>query len=477
MWAHLRARAMGAAGSTPDSLEGSDVATERVSAPSTTSAPRETSTSGGHRWGWDEVLGTLAESEAISSCDEDVDATQSTWQRALQAKTAAVRRLELELERRDLRIRALEVDRATREEGDAFASGEDDASRLATEADASRALALRPASAVIDDMRRDMEDREYRLTALTEAIHRSSERSVENEVAVSAARDELVARAERYRASETRLARQLEASRAVEENLREEIREGERAFGLLQSQFAAVVARARESRARVAAGSASRLASRTETSKTTERRLDEASREMRTVTDASRALELLREACDGIAAKRAMETKGRTRSRDDATSGDDAERASGDGEWTRAVTAALEAAAAEREALTRERDETRARLETETASLRAEVEALRRANAVRVEDGVLFARGTRRTPGRTRESEEGPSTPDRESEPTTPTRRWSNDGSAACSAAGVVGKGDVATGKDAPREEDPEFREMRRRFDGLRAALAWREET
>ena len=278
---------MGAAGSTPDSLEGSDVATERVSAPSTTSAPRETSTSGGHRWGWDEVLGTLAESEAISSCDEDVDATQSTWQRALQAKTAAVRRLELELERRDLRIRALEVDRATREEGDAFASGEDDASRLATEADASRALALRPASAVIDDMRRDMEDREYRLTALTEAIHRSSERSVENEVAVSAARDELVARAERYRASETRLARQLEASRAVEENLREEIREGERAFGLLQSQFAAVVARARESRARVAAGSASRLASRTETSKTTERRLDEASREMRTVTDAS----------------------------------------------------------------------------------------------------------------------------------------------------------------------------------------------
>ena len=326
-------------------------------------------------------------------------------------------------------------------------------------------------------MRRDMEDREYRLTALTEAIHRSSERSVENEVAVSAARDELVARAERYRASETRLARQLEASRAVEENLREEIREGERAFGLLQSQFAAVVARARESRARVAAGSASRLASRTETSKTTERRLDEASREMRTVTDASRALELLREACDGIAAKRAMETKGRTRSRDDAASGDDAERASGDGEWTRAATAALEAAAAEREALTRERDETRARLETETASLRAEVEALRRANAVRVEDGVLFARGTRRTPGRTRESEEGPSTPDRESEPTTPTRRWSNDGSAACSAAGVVGKGDVATGKDAPREEDPEFREMRRRFDGLRAALAWREET
>ena len=234
----------------PDSLEGSDVATERVSAPSTTSAPRETSTSGGHRWGWDEVLGTLAESEAISSCDEDVDATQSTWQRALQAKTAAVRRLELELERRDLRIRALEVDRATREEGDAFASGEDDASRLATEADASRALALRPASAVIDDMRRDMEDREYRLTALTEAIHRSSERSVENEVAVSAARDELVARAERYRASETRLARQLEASRAVEENLREEIREGERAFGLLQSQFAAVVARARVPRAR-----------------------------------------------------------------------------------------------------------------------------------------------------------------------------------------------------------------------------------
>lgn len=479
MWAHLRARAMGAAGSTPDSLEGSDVATERVSAPSTTSAPRETSTSGGHRWGWDEVLGTLAESEAISSCDEDVDATQSTWQRALQAKTAAVRRLELELERRDLRIRALEVDRATREEGDTFASGEDDASRLATEADASRALALRPASAVIDDMRRDMEDREYRLTALTEAIHRSSERSVENEVAVSAARDELVARAERYRASETRLAHQLEASRAVEENLREEIREGERAFELLQSQFAALVARARESRARVAAGSASRLASRTETSKTTERRLDEASREMRTVTDASRALELLREACDGIAAKRAMETKGRTRSRpasgDDNAYRDDAEN--GDGELTRAVTAALEAAAAEREALTHERDETRARLETETASLRAEVEALRRANAVRVEDGVLFARGTRRTPGRTRESEEGPSTPDRESEPTTPTRRWSNDGSAACSAAGAVGKGDVATGKDAPREEDPEFREMRRRFDGLRAALAWREET
>ena len=476
MWAHLRARAMGAAGSTPDSLEGSDVATERVSAPSTTSAPRETSTSGGHRWGWDEVLGTLAESEAISSCDEDVDATQSTWQRALQAKTAAVRRLELELERRDLRIRALEVDRATREEGDAFASGEDDASRLATEADASRALALRPASAVIDDMRRDMEDREYRLTALTEAIHRSSERSVENEVAVSAARDELVARAERYRASETRLARQLEASRAVEENLREEIREGERAFGLLQSQFAAVVARARVPRARrggvrVAPGEPNRDV---EDDGATPRRsvARDANRHGRLEsarTPARSVRRNRREESDGDEGPDAFEGRRGFRGRRGARLGD--------GDRTRAVTAALEAAAAEREALTRERDETRARLETETASLRAEVEALRRANAVRVEDGVLFARGTRRTPGRTRESEEGPSTPDRESEPTTPTRRWSNDGSAACSAAGVVGKGDVATGKDAPREEDPEFREMRRRFDGLRAALAWREET
>ena len=48
---------MGAAGSTPESLEGSDVATERVSAPSTTSAPRGASTSGRGRWGWDEVIG------------------------------------------------------------------------------------------------------------------------------------------------------------------------------------------------------------------------------------------------------------------------------------------------------------------------------------------------------------------------------------------------------------------------------------
>jgi hypothetical protein len=481
---------MGAAGSTPESLEGSDVATERVSAPSTTSAPRGASTSGRGRWGWDEVIGKLAEKEVITL--RNVDAMQSMWQRALQAKTAALQRLELELEQRDLRIHELE--RAAREEGDAFAAGDDDASHLAAEADASRALALRSASAVIDDMRRDMEDRECRLAALTEAIHRSSERSVENELAVAAARDELVARAERHRASETRLARQLEESRAVEEELREELREGERAFGLLQAQFAAVMARARESRARVADASASRLSRRAETLKTSERNLDEASRELRTVTDASKALETLRDACDGIAAKRAMKTKSARGRRGDAAglrarpAGDEnvaenesedvddtADDGDGDGDLVRAVTAALEAAAAEREALTRERDELRARLETETASLRAEVEALRRANAVRVEDRVR--RGTRSTP----ESEEGPSSRESESEPTKPTVKPSNDGSvpegATRAAAGVVGQGDVATGRAAQREEDAEFREMRRHLDGLRAALATREET
>jgi hypothetical protein len=483
---------MGAAGSTPESLEGSDVATERVSAPSTTSAPRGASTSGRGRWGWDEVIGKLAEKEVITL--RNVDAMQSMWQRALQAKTAALQRLELELEQRDLRIHELELERAAREEGDAFAAGDDDASHLAAEADASRALALRSASAVIDDMRRDMEDRECRLAALTEAIHRSSERSVENELAVAAARDELVARAERHRASETRLARQLEESRAVEEELREELREGERAFGLLQAQFAAVMARARESRARVADASASRLSRRAETLKTSERNLDEASRELRTVTDASKALETLRDACDGIAAKRAMKTKSARGRRGDAAglrarpAGDEnvaenesedvddtADDGDGDGDLVRAVTAALEAAAAEREALTRERDELRARLETETASLRAEVEALRRANAVRVEDRVR--RGTRSTP----ESEEGPSSRESESEPTKPTVKPSNDGSvpegATRAAAGVVGQGDVATGRAAQREEDAEFREMRRHLDGLRAALATREET
>ena len=494
MWAHLRARAMGAAGSTPESLEGSDVATERVSAPSTTSAPRGASTSGRGRWGWDEVIGKLAEKEVITL--RNVDAMQSMWQRALQAKTAALQRLELELEQRDLRIHELELERAAREEGDAFAAGDDDASHLAAEADASRALALRSASAVIDDMRRDMEDRECRLTALTEAIHRSSERSVENELVVAAARDELVAREERHRASETRLARQLEESRAVEEELREELRAGERAFGLLQAQFAAVMARARESRARVADASASRLSRRAETLKTSERTLDEASREMRTVTDASKALETLRDACDGIAAKRALKTKSARGRRGDAAGlrarpagdenvaeneseavddGDDDGDGDGDGELVRAVTAALEAAAAEREALTRERDELRARLETETASLRAEVEALRRANAVRVEDHIR--RGARST----LESEEGPSSRENESEPTKPTEKPSNDGSipegAARAAASVVVQGDVSTGKAAQREEDPEFREMRRHLDGLRAALASREET
>ena len=483
---------MGAAGSTPESLEGSDVATERVSAPSTTSAPRGASTSGRGRWGWDEVVGKLAEKEVITL--RNVDAMQSMWQRALQAKTAALQRLELELEQRDLRIHELELERAAREEGDAFAAGDDDASHLAAEADASRALALRSASAVIDDMRRDMEDRECRLAALTEAIHRSSERSVENELVVAAARDELVARAERHRASETRLARQLEESRAVEEELREELRAGERAFGLLQAQFAAVMARARESRARVADASASRLLRRAETLKTSERNLDEASREMRTVTDASKALETLRDACDGIAAKRALKTKSARGRRGDAAGlrarpageenvaesesedvddGDD--DGDGDGELVRAVTAALEAAAAEREALTRERDELRARLETETASLRAEVEALRRANAVRVEDHIR--RGARST----LESEEGPSSRENESEPTKPTEKPSNDGSipegVARAAAGVVVQGDVSTGKAAQREEDPEFQEMRRHLDGLRAALASREET
>ena len=358
-----------------------------------------------------------------------VDSMQAMWQRALAAKTRALERLQDEIADRDRRIHALELERAVFAEAQAFARGEADAAEASdadvsgrrggpsttrstvggdeaspegsdderdlaappplgalTAAERAGAAAARSTEAVLRDMRRETEERETRLVALTAALQRSSARASEHERAVASAQEELATRAAYFEAAEAFLRAKLERSCEETLVLREELGAGERAMRSLQTQFTLALATMRESQARLAAEAEAyraRLRAALDDQRGT---TEETERELRDVTDQSAALETLRKIADGLDAETEAARKPKT---DDpegegdviADAADEKARAKPRG-LVEAVTAALAAAAAERAALASENETLRERVEEMNMNARS-----RSAPGARGEDG------------------------------------------------------------------------------------------
>ena len=420
---------MGGASSAPAPEGASDAPPSEVASTSAPAPdpPPPTPSSAGARWGWGEVFGALVEQEVITV--SKVDSMQAMWQRALAAKTRALERLQDEIADRDRRIHALELERAVFAEAQAFARGEADAAEASdadvsgrrggpsttrstvggdeaspegsdderdlaappplgalTAAERAGAAAARSTEAVLRDMRRETEERETRLVALTAALQRSSARSSEHERAVASAQEELATRAAYFEAAEAFLRAKLERSCEETLVLREELGAGERAMRSLQTQFTLALATMRESQARLAAEAEAyraRLRAALDDQRGT---TEETERELRDVTDQSAALETLRKIADGLDAETEAARKPKT---DDpegdgdviADAADEKARAKPRG-LVEAVTAALAAAAAERAALASENETLRERVEEMNMNARS-----RSAPGARGEDG------------------------------------------------------------------------------------------
>jgi hypothetical protein len=100
-----------------------------------------------------------------------VDTMQIMWQRALQAKTAALDRLRSDLEEKELRLQQMEFERSVSAEADEFAEGAF-TSEASENAMASQHLAVESTSLVLRDMRSEMAERETRLDALSLGLQR-----------------------------------------------------------------------------------------------------------------------------------------------------------------------------------------------------------------------------------------------------------------------------------------------------------------
>ena len=425
---------MGGASSAPAPEGASDAPSSEFASTSAPAPdpPPPTPSSAGARWGWGEVFGALVEQEVITV--SKVDSMQAMWQRALAAKTRALERLQDEIADRDRRIHALELERAVFAEAQAFARGEADAAEAPdadvsgrrggtsttrstvgdassaspegsdderdlaappplgalTAAERAGAAAARSTEAVLRDMRRETEERETRLVALTAALQRSSARSSEHERAVASAQEELATRAAYFEAAEAFLRAKLERSCEETLVLREELGAGERAMRSLQTQFTLALATMRESQARLAAEAEAyraRLRAALDDQRGT---TEETERELRDVTDQSAALETLRKIADGLDAE--TEAARKPKNTDDpegdgdaiadaADAADEKARAKPRG-LVEAVTAALAAAAAERAALASENETLRERVEEMNMNARS-----RSAPGARGEDG------------------------------------------------------------------------------------------
>jgi len=424
---------MGGASSAPAPEGASDAPSSEVASTSAPAPdpPPPTPSSAGARWGWGEVFGALVEQEVITV--SKVDSMQAMWQRALAAKTRALERLQDEIADRDRRIHALELERAVFAEAQAFARGEADAAEASdadvsgrrggpsttrstvggdeaspegsdderdlaappplgalTAAERAGAAAARSTEAVLRDMRRETEERETRLVALTAALQRSSARSSEHERAVASAQEELATRAAYFEAAEAFLRAKLERSCEETLVLREELGAGERAMRSLQTQFTLALATMRESQARLAAEAEAyraRLRAALDDQRGT---TEETERELSDVTDQSAALETLRKIADGLDAE--TEAARKPKNTDDPEGEGDAiadaadvadkkARAKPRG-LVEAVTAALAAAAAERAALASENETLRERVEEMNMNARS-----RSAPGARGEDG------------------------------------------------------------------------------------------
>ena len=209
--------------------------------PSTPVAPPTTPNDAPPRrsWGWSEVFGALVEQRVIEAIPtHKVDSMQGMWQRALRAKTAAIDKLRDELDSAYARVHELEMERDARDAAEKFA----DTRPLERETERSHLEAQSTAMSILRELRSDVEEREKRLVALTDALRRASMNAAEHERAVFAARDETRVRGERFRDAEsflharlTEVTNELKQTRDACEVLTKDAREGEAVLSELSS--------------------------------------------------------------------------------------------------------------------------------------------------------------------------------------------------------------------------------------------------
>ena len=211
--------------------------------PSTPVAPPTTPHDGPPRrsWGWSEVFGALVEQRVIEAIPtHKVDSMQGMWQRALRAKTAAIDKLRDELDSAYARVHELEMERDARDAAEKFA----DTRPLERETERSHLEAQSTAMSILRELRLDVEEREKKLVALTDALRRASMNAAERERAVCAARAETKIRGERFREAEsflnarlTEVTNELKRTRDACEILTKDAREGEAVLSELIERF------------------------------------------------------------------------------------------------------------------------------------------------------------------------------------------------------------------------------------------------
>ena len=187
------------------------------------------------------MFGALVEQRVIEAIPtHKVDSMQGMWQRALRAKTAAIDKLRDELDSAYARVHELEMERDARDAAEKFA----DTRPLERETERSHFAAQSTAMSILRELRLDVEEREKRLVALTDALRRASMNAAEHERAVFAARDETRVRGEHFREAESflnaRLAEvtnELKQTRDACEVLTKDAREGEAALSELIERF------------------------------------------------------------------------------------------------------------------------------------------------------------------------------------------------------------------------------------------------
>ena len=214
--------------------------------PSTPVAPPTTPNDGPPRrsWGWSEVFGALVEQRVIEAIPtHKVDSMQGMWQRALRAKTAAIDKLRDELDSAYERVHELEMERDARDAADAFA----DTTPLERATEQTHFAAQSTAMSILRELRSDVEEREKRLTALTDALRRASMNAATHERAVETARAETRSRGEYFRETEsflnrrlTEVTNELERTRDANAVLTKDAQEGEAVLLEVAERFQAV---------------------------------------------------------------------------------------------------------------------------------------------------------------------------------------------------------------------------------------------
>lgn len=208
------------------------------------------------------MFGALVEQRVIEAIPtHKVDSMQGMWQRALRAKTAAIDKLRDELDSAYARVHELEMERDARDAAEKFA----DTRPLERETERSHFAAQSTAMSILRELRLDVEEREKKLVALTDALRRASMNAAEHERAVFAARDETKIRGEHFRDAEsflnarlTEVTNELKQTRDACEVLTKDAREGEAVLSELLERFQ-VVAFETTSRRDVQIKSAARL--------------------------------------------------------------------------------------------------------------------------------------------------------------------------------------------------------------------------